>query len=284
MLGKQGLMEQCGHAITYLSYDSLKRRGERERKRERRRVQERDGSNSCRNWHTQGNKCYFVPVQRWRSDGMVFHSLKNQTFGGGQRYSAGEKEEGLWLNGGGKTHQDIATVQVKKWAQRDWKREERGHFNHVLIMWSEWNRPGRTLNFEICHVYFGGKQGFQSAGRSRMLSNLGSRFAAVVLLVKLWQNQAVWLKLALVFHLPRCTSPFKGQPSSLLHICSPIIICSFLIFISFYYFVAILAASRQSRPKQLLKRTISLQPFIFIGTSSVLVCKFTSHSGNDVMH
>lgn len=80
-------MEQCGHAITYLSYDSLKRRGGKER--------ERDGSNSCRNWHTQGNKCYFVPVQRWRSDGMVFHSLKNQTFGVGQRYSAGEKEEGL---------------------------------------------------------------------------------------------------------------------------------------------------------------------------------------------
>lgn len=62
------------------------------------------------------------------------------------------------------------------------KERRKGHFNRVLIMWSKWNRPGLTLKLEVCHVHFGGKQGFQSAGRSRMLSKLGSRFASVVLL------------------------------------------------------------------------------------------------------
>lgn len=43
MLGKQGLMEQCGQAISYLSYDSLKRREERRReRRERKREKKRE--------------------------------------------------------------------------------------------------------------------------------------------------------------------------------------------------------------------------------------------------
>lgn len=65
-------------------------------------------------FHTQGNKCYFVSLLWRHLDGMAFHSLKNQTFGEGKtercrhrgRQRVGDKN-------GSKRLLDMGEVQIK---------------------------------------------------------------------------------------------------------------------------------------------------------------------------
>lgn len=108
---------------------------------------ERDGSNSCRNWHTQGNKCYFVPVLRWRCDGMVFHSLKNQTFRGGKQKSSQRKRRGTVIKRSRQATPRYWQGAGKEVSSERLKERRRSHFNHVVIVWSKRTRPGLTIDY-----------------------------------------------------------------------------------------------------------------------------------------
>lgn len=120
-------MEQCGHAISYLSYDSLKRREEKKRKKEREMAPIHEGIG------TQGNECYFVPVLRQLCDGMVFHSLTNQTFRGSETERSSWRKIRWIVNNmggilrGGNTYPGIAMEQVKS-ELRGTEREKKESF------------------------------------------------------------------------------------------------------------------------------------------------------------
>lgn len=207
---------------------------------------------------------------------MVFHSLTNQTFKGSEtERSSWRKIRWIVNNMGGHSQRKRHIPRNcygagKKWAPRDWKREER------VVSTVRWksgaSRKGPASLESLTCCFWVEKEAW------RAQEGHGRRLKAVT-------NPTVWLKVA-IFHFSLIRTHLH-RPSliitSLLYVCSPTSRESLLRFVSFCYFVAIWDVAWQLCSEQLLKRDISLRPFIFIGTGharvliTVPVYKFARH-------